>query len=70
MVPSAGRAGEPVVRAGQNVRLEVRGPGFRVGGEGTAMTAAAAGQSVRVRLQSGQIISGTVVRPGLVELTI
>jgi flagella basal body P-ring formation protein FlgA len=54
--------------AGDNVRLQAVGPGFSVGGEGTAITPGIEGQTVRVRTESGRVVSGTAVGDRLVEL--
>lgn len=54
--------------AGDVVRLQAIGPGFSVGGEGTAMTPGIEGQTVRVRTESGRVVSGTAVGDRLVEL--
>ncbi|MFC3395188.1 flagellar basal body P-ring formation chaperone FlgA [Brenneria rubrifaciens] len=55
-----------VVKAGQNVQVHAEGAGFTVNSEGKAMNNAAAGQSVRVRTASGQIISGVASEDGII----
>lgn len=59
-----------VVSGGQNVQVEIKGRGFAVRSEGTALGSAVPGQSVRVRMPSGQVVSGLAVRPGVVELSL
>lgn len=54
--------------AGDNVRVTAVGPGFAVSGEGTALTPGTEGQSVRVRTESGRIVSGFAVGDRLVEV--
>ncbi len=48
-----------VIAAGDQVRIVGRGVGFSVTGQAMAMAAAQDGQSVRVRLESGRILTGT-----------
>lgn len=57
-----------VLQSNQPVRVVVRGSGFTVSAEGRALTGAAEGQSVQVRVSSGQVVAG-IARPGpLVEV--
>ena len=56
------------VRQGQSVKVLGSGAGFTVANEGRALNAAAAGETVRVRLSNGQVISGTARADGAVEL--
>lgn len=56
------------VRQGQSVKVLGSGAGFTVANEGRALNAAAAGETVRVRLGNGQVISGTARADGAVEL--
>ncbi|NMF91366.1 flagellar basal body P-ring formation chaperone FlgA [Aromatoleum petrolei] len=56
------------VRQGQNVKVIGTGSGFTVTNEGRALNAAAAGEPVRVRLGSGQVVSGKARGDGVVEL--
>jgi flagella basal body P-ring formation protein FlgA len=58
----------PVVMQGQTVKLLARGRGFSVSSEGKALAAAAEGQVVQVRIQSGQTISGIARSGSLVEV--
>lgn len=59
---------ENVINAGQNVKLVVSGAGFRISSEGRALSSAAAGQTVQVRVPSGQTVSGKAQAGGWVEL--
>jgi flagella basal body P-ring formation protein FlgA len=58
----------PVIQQGQAVKLVLQGRGFTVSGEGRALAGAADGQSVAVRVRSGQIVNGLARRGGIVEL--
>jgi flagella basal body P-ring formation protein FlgA len=53
------------VGQGEPVRVIGRGVGFSITADGTALASATAGQSVRVRTDSGKILTGTA-RPGRV----
>lgn len=56
------------VGQGEPVRVLGRGNGFSISVDGVALASAAAGQTVRVRIESGKILTGTA-RPGrLVEV--
>jgi flagellar basal body P-ring formation protein FlgA len=59
----------PVVQAGQSVKVVSRGPSFEVSNDGRALTAAAEGQVVQVRLNSGQVVSGLARSGGIVEIS-
>jgi len=52
------------VKAGQQVRVIASGDGFSVNSEGRALNNVAVGQHARVRMDSGQIISGRVDTDG------
>jgi flagella basal body P-ring formation protein FlgA len=54
---------------GQKVKLLVQGHGFKVNGEGTALTSAPVGQPASVRTASGRVVSGIARGQGLVEIT-
>lgn len=54
------------VRPGNPVAVVTRGPGFRVRHYGKAMSDAAVGSSLRVRLASGKMVSGAVDNQGVV----
>jgi len=65
------RAGSPIkasalrhpesIQRGQTVRLEARGAGFVATSEGEALQAGAPGTQIRVRTESGRIVSGTIL---------
>lgn len=57
-----------LIKQGQSVKLQARGPGFTVSSEGKAMNNAAAGQVAQIRLTSGQTTSGIVLDDGSVEI--
>lgn len=59
---------KPVVAQGDLVKVIYLGTGFTVASEGKALAAAGAGQSVRVQMESGRIISGTAREGRQVEL--
>ncbi len=59
-----------VIKAGEAVRVQVTGKGFSAMGEGTAVSAGAIGDSIRVRMADGQQVVGQVMRAGLVEVLI
>lgn len=52
------------IKAGQRVQVVASGDGFSVNSEGQAMNNAAVAQNARVRMASGQIVSGTVNSDG------
>ncbi len=56
--------------AGDTVQLRARGQGFTVGGEGQALGHGLEGQSVRVRTESGRVLTGMPVGERQVELTL
>lgn len=57
-----------VIKSGDRVRVQMVGSNFTVGGEGTAAQHGSVGESIRVKMASGQTITATVVRPGVVEI--
>lgn len=57
-------------KAGTQVRVVAQGPGFSVTSSGQAVTAGAVGQSIRVRMDNGRMISGTVSQDGTIEATL
>lgn len=57
-------------RVGAAVRVQVQGPGYAVVASGQAMSAGAAGQSVRIRMSNGKIISGIVSEDGTVDVAL
>lgn len=56
------------VTQGQTVQLQAEGTGFRIHSEGHALNNAAEGQTVRIRLSSDQVVSGTARSDGTVEV--
>jgi flagella basal body P-ring formation protein FlgA len=68
------RAGDLRLRqwfaAGDTVRVRARGDGFSVSGEGQAMGAGIEGQSVRVRTESGRVLTGLPVAAHQVEVVL
>lgn len=58
----------PAVEQGATVKIVGSGAGFSVSGEGRALNRAADGESVRVRLPNGQIVSGIARAGGIVEM--
>jgi flagella basal body P-ring formation protein FlgA len=56
--------------AGDTVRLVTTGPGFRLEGEGQALSNGMEGQSARVRTESGRVVTGVPVGERLVELAL
>ncbi|EHM47256.1 MAG: flagellar basal body P-ring formation protein FlgA [Yokenella regensburgei] len=52
------------VKAGQKVQVIASGEGFSVNGEGQALNNAAVAQNARVRMSSGQVVSGRVNADG------
>ncbi len=59
----------PVIQSGQTVKVISRGPGFEVANEGRALTAAAEGKVIQVRLNTGQVVSGLARAGGTVEIS-
>lgn len=58
----------PVIAQGDMVKVVYLGAGFSVATEGKALTAAASGQSVRVQMDTGRVVSGTAREGRRVEL--
>lgn len=56
--------------AGETVQVLARGDGFAVGGEGQAMNAGIEGQPVRVRTDSGRVLTGVPVGERRVEVAL
>ncbi|CNH09121.1 flagellar basal body P-ring biosynthesis protein FlgA [Yersinia aldovae] len=57
-----------VIKAGQDVQILAQGEGFNINSRGKAMNNAAVQDSVRVRMASGQIVSGTVADNGTIQI--
>jgi flagella basal body P-ring formation protein FlgA len=56
--------------AGDTVRLVAAGSGWRIHGEGQALNAGLDGQAVRVRTESGRVVTGTAAGERQVELSL
>ena len=56
--------------SGDTVRLTAVGPGFSIQGEGVALSAGIEGQSVRIRTESGRLVTGTPTGVRQVEVTL
>ena len=56
--------------AGDSVRLVATGNGWRIHGEGQALAAGVEGRAVRVRTESGRVVSGVAVADRLVEVAL
>jgi flagella basal body P-ring formation protein FlgA len=54
--------------AGETVEVVAVGPGFRVQGQGQALAPGLDGQRVRVRTDSGRVLTGVAVAPAQVEV--
>ena len=54
--------------AGDNVRIVAGGSGWRIHGEGQALNPGLEGQTVRVRTESGRIVSGVAAGDRIVEV--
>jgi len=57
-----------VIQSGRPVKVIVQGTGFQVANQGTALGNGRAGQAVRVRLASGQVVSGVATENGEVVI--
>lgn len=57
-------------RAGAQVKVIAQGPGYAVASAGQALSAGAVGQTVRVRMDNGRIVSGIVNESGTVDVTL
>jgi flagellar basal body P-ring formation protein FlgA len=60
----------PVIAAGDQVRILATGNGFAISGEGQALNQAAEGQTVRVRTETGRVVSGTARSGRIAEIKI
>jgi flagella basal body P-ring formation protein FlgA len=67
-IPLTALRAPQAVGQGEPVRLVGRGNGFSISADGIALASAAAGQSVRVRTESGRILTGTARAGRLVEV--
>ena len=59
-----------VIKSGDQVRVTLLGKGFAIDTSGQAMSDAALGSSVKVRISDGKIVQGTAVSQGAVEVLI
>ena len=57
-------------RAGAQVKVVAQGPGYAVTSAGQAMSAGAVGQTVRIRMDNGRIVSGVVNESGTIDITL
>lgn len=57
-------------QAGAQVRIVAQGSGFSVASGGQAMANGAVGQTVRVRMDNGRIVSGVVLDDGTIQVAI
>lgn len=57
-----------VIRQGQTVKVISTGSGFSISSEGLAINSASEGQTVQVRMPSGQTVSGLARKDGSVEI--
>jgi flagella basal body P-ring formation protein FlgA len=55
------------IQQGQNVKVSTQGTGFVVSAEGKAMSSAAVGARIQVKMQNGQLLNGLVSPNGTVE---
>lgn len=58
------------VKAGQRVQVIAQGEGFSINSEGQALNNAAVAQNARVRMSSGQVVSGEVSADGNVLINL
>ena len=58
----------PVIMAGQTVKITVNGNGFKISTDGRALSSALPGQSIQVRMTTGQLVSGVATPGGTVEI--
>ncbi len=68
-IPLSALRAVQVIGQGDPVKIIGQGPGFSVATDGIALAAAQDGQPVRVRTESGRILTGTARSGRLVELT-
>jgi len=58
----------PVIAAGQAVKITVNGNGFKISTDGRALSSALPGQSIQVKMSTGQLVSGVAAADGSVEI--
>ena len=59
-----------VFRAGTQVRVVAQGPGYSVTSSGQALSNGAVGQTVRIRMGNGRLISGVVNEDGTINASL
>ena len=59
-----------VIKTGDQIRVTLLGKGFAIDSLGQAMSDAAMGGSVKVRISDGKVVQGTAVSQGAVEVLI
>jgi flagella basal body P-ring formation protein FlgA len=59
-----------VIKTGEKIRVQMTGSNFTVSGDGVAMQQGAVGESLRAKMASGQIVTGIVLRAGLIEVRV
>jgi flagella basal body P-ring formation protein FlgA len=59
-----------VIKTGEKIRVQMTGSNFTVSGDGVAMQQGVVGESMRAKMASGQIVTGTVVRAGLIDVRV
>ena len=59
-----------VFQSGSQVRVVAQGAGFQITSAGQAMSAGVIGQSARVKMDNGRVLSGVVVDNRTVRLDI
>ncbi|MFZ6845210.1 flagellar basal body P-ring formation chaperone FlgA [Undibacterium sp. RuTC16W] len=58
-----------VIQQGQSVRVTSTGKGFQVATDGQALSNASEGQVAKVKILSGQVVSGIAKAGGVIEIT-
>jgi flagella basal body P-ring formation protein FlgA len=59
-----------VFRTGAQVRVVAQGPGYAVTSSGQALSNGAVGQTMRIRMGNGRIISGIVNEDGTIDASL
>ena len=59
---------QPLIKAGQNVKILIDAPGFQVSQHGIAQQAGAAGEMIKLKTTSGKLIQGVVQPNGTVQV--
>jgi flagella basal body P-ring formation protein FlgA len=54
--------------AGDTVMVRVMGPGYAIAGQGQAMTVGVEGREVKVRFESGRVVTGRATADRQVEV--